>query len=247
MKQNTIQAVAQPDKAPSSSLGTIVRERRPALATMVADQIRNAIVFGELTLGEAVSEDRLATALGVSRTPVREALSALQLQGLVVIEPQRGSFVFQPTQQDVEELCACRAMFETSALKLAFEHDRDGMLQMLRAAETELEAAEDKGDWRGSAKADEAFHEAIFAHCGNRYLVKSYSLISGPVGAMRYFARGLQRNRSATMKEHHTIIKAIAKGDVATALSVLSGHILDMAGRFREAELSQKETEKAAS
>src|SRR6185503_16160600 len=86
-------------------LGAIAARRAPALASLVEERLRDAIMYGALGLGEAISEDRLATMLGVSRTPVREALTALQLQGLVVIQPQRGSFVFEPTERDLAEIC----------------------------------------------------------------------------------------------------------------------------------------------
>lgn len=243
MKPNAIRVAKRGSDARRNppSLGVIVRERRPGLATIVADQIRQAIVCGELSLGEAISEDKLATRLGVSRTPVREALASLQLQGLVVIEPQRGSFVFQPTEEVIKELCSYRAMLEIGALRLAYDNEREAMLQMLRSAEAEMEAAEKAGEVRAAAKADAAFHEALFAKCGNRYLVQSYALISGQIGATRFLARDSQRSREATPAEHRAIIKAIAGSDLNEAVSVLSAHIANMPGRFRKAAQDRAE------
>ena len=223
------------DKTAAPRLGALVLERKPALAALVTERIREAIMFGELSLGEAVSEDRLATMLGVSRTPVREALTALQLQGLIVIQPQRGSFVFQPTEADVEQLCEMRSLLELGALKLASARRHTATLQRLQAAEANMETAEADGDDRGAAKADAEFHEALFANCGNRFLVQSYALVSGPIGAIRYFARKAQGSRKSTAREHSIIIKAFAKSDLAAATSVLSTHIADMRTRFREA------------
>jgi DNA-binding GntR family transcriptional regulator len=220
---------------PSSSLAALVLERKPALATVVADRIREAIMFGELGLGEAISEDRLATMLGVSRTPVREALAALQLQGLIVIQPQRGSFVFRPTEQEVAELCEVRALLEIGALRLARARRHEATLQRLQAAEARMEAAEAAADDRAAAKADADFHEALFENCGNRFLVQSYGLISGPIGAIRYLARTAQGSRKSTAREHRAIIKAFAKSDLASAESVLSAHVADMRSRFTEA------------
>src|SRR5215475_3197936 len=174
-------AMPAADKPAEPQLGALVLERKPALAALVAERIRDAIMFGALSLGEAVSEERLATMLGVSRTPVREALTALQLQGLIVIQPQRGSFVFQPTEADVEQLCEVRSMLELEALKLAQARRHAATLQRLQAAEAEMEAAETAGDDRAAAKADADFHEALFANCGNRFLVQSYALVSGPI------------------------------------------------------------------
>jgi len=223
------------DKTTEPRLGALVLERKPALATLVTGRIRDAIMFGELSLGEAVSEDRLATMLGVSRTPVREALTALQLQGLIVIQPQRGSFVFQPTEEDVVQLCEMRSLLELGALKLAQARRHAATLQQLQAAEGDMETAEAGGDDRAAARADAAFHEALFANCGNRFLVQSYALVSGPIGAIRYFARKAQGARKSPAREHRAIIKAFAKSDLATATSVLSTHIADMRTRFRDA------------
>ena len=86
-----------------------------------------------------------------------------------------------------------------------------------------------------AAKADAAFHEALFAHCGNRFLVQSYALISGQIGAMRYLARHSDRSREATPFEHRAIIEAIARGDLTAAVSILKAHIAAMPARFRKA------------
>jgi len=222
------------------------RLRRPALAGRIAgrartasaiihDELRDEIVSLARKPGEAISEKGIAARFGVSRTPVREALSLLQLQGLVVIEPQRGSFVFQPTEDIVEELCAFRSMLELGALRLAYARERDTTLRMLATADADMKAAEARGDDHAAAKADAAFHEALFANCGNRFLVQSYALISGQIGAMRYLARHSERSREATPSEHRAIIEAIARSDLSAAVSLLKAHVAAMPARFRKA------------
>lgn len=218
------------------SLTAIAVERPPALATLVAARIRDAIIFGELALGETISEERLASMFKVSRTPVREALSFLQLQGLVEVRPQRGSFVFQPSKADIVELCQFRAMVETGALKLAYRHDRDGTLKALQAAQEALSHAEAENDWVAAARADADFHGAMFQHCGNPVFAQAYDLIAGRIGAARFFARQSRASKHRTGAEHRTIIKAFAKGDMEGAVSALSEHIAAMPGRFAEAQ-----------
>lgn len=219
----------------TQALTTIVMERRPALATIVAEKIRDAIIFGELGLGEAVSEERLASMLGVSRTPVREALTHLQLQGLIVIRPQRGSFVFQPTQEDVDEMCEFRAMVETGALRLAYAADRDATIRDLQTAQDALEAAEQANDRQAAARADAAFHGALLGNCRNRVLVQAYDLIAGRIGAARFFTRRSDLSRRSVGPEHRKIIDALSSGDVEGACKVLTGHIKAMPARFAEA------------
>lgn len=220
---------------PPAMLLSIDIERKPALAAQVTERLREAIVFGQLKLGEAVSEDRLASLLNVSRTPVREALAALQLQGLIVIQPQRGSYVFQPTEQDIAELCEFRLMIETHALRLAQDRDRSATRSALERAQSAMEHAEASGDPVAAAKADADFHNALFAGCGNQILVQSYALVSGRIGAIRYFARGSAGSRKASSSGHRAIITAFAKADLAAAEAVLTTHVMNMRVHFSEA------------
>jgi DNA-binding GntR family transcriptional regulator len=228
-------AVAVQARSPVTPPRALEIERKPALAAQVTERLREAIVFGQLHLGEAISEDRLATMLGVSRTPVREALGALQLQGLISILPQRGSFVFQPTEQDVAELCEFRAMVEIHALRLAHARQRAATIAGLTAAQQAIEAADVSGDITAAARSDAAFHNTLFAHCGNQILVQSYSLASGRVGAITFVARGSRSSRKASNAGHWAVIKAFEAGDLPTAEAILTEHILNMRAHFVEA------------
>jgi DNA-binding GntR family transcriptional regulator len=217
------------------ALRALDSERKPPLGVLATERLREAIVFGRLKLGEAVSEDRLAALLNVSRTPVREALTALQMQGLVVIQPQRGSYVFQPTERDVADLCEFRRMVETHALRLAYAKGTSELGCDLAEAQARMEQAELNANALLAAKADEEFHNAFFAHCGNRILVESYALVSGRIGAVRFFARGSSGSREASSAGHRAIIRAIAARDLDTAETVLSKHIMNMQLHFSEA------------
>jgi DNA-binding GntR family transcriptional regulator len=216
-------------------LGALASRRAPALASLVEERLRDAIMFGELGLGEAISEDRLATMLGVSRTPVREALTALQLQGLVVIQPQRGSFVFEPTERDLAEICEYRLFVESQAMSLAAQRAGRDTLAALRAAQAEMDAAEAAGDLAAAARADAAFHNAFLEHCGNNLLVQAYTLVSGRVGAVRFLARRSSGTKSHASKQHRAIIAALKSDDMAEAGSILSLHIMNMQVHFAEA------------
>lgn len=217
-------------------------KRQPLLAAQVADRLREAIVFGDLKLGEAVSEDRLATRLGVSRTPVREALTALQLQGLISIQPQRGSFVFQPTIEDVAELCEYRTFVEVQALRLAHARHRDVTLALLKSAEAAQDKAEQGGAIVEAARADAAFHNAFIANCGNSLLEQAYLLVSGRIGAIRFFARGARASRLKSNRDHRDIIRAFGRGDLVAAEEVLTQHIQRMRPHFAESHVTEVET-----
>src|SRR3954462_2966118 len=96
-----------------------------SLSQRVVQRLRQAIIDGEFALGAAISEEMVANAFGVSRTPVREAMGQLQAQGLVVIRPQVGRFVFTPSADDITALCTFRITLEPKDAGLAFRHARD--------------------------------------------------------------------------------------------------------------------------
>ncbi len=221
-------------------LGALSLRRAPALASLVEDRLRDAIMFGELGLGEAISEDRLATLLGVSRTPVREALTALQLQGLVEIQPQRGSFVFEPAAKDLTEICEYRRFVESHAMALAAKRAARATITALKTAQAAMDAAEASGDLAAAARADAAFHNAFLEHCGNPLLVQAYTLVSGRVGAIRFLARRSSGTKSYASRQHRAIIAALRADDMAEASDVLSVHIMNMQAHFAEANASMR-------
>lgn len=222
----------------TTALRTIDLGRRPALALIVEERLREAIMFGELALGEPISEDRMATRLGVSRTPVREALTALQMQGLVSIQPQRGSYVFSPTDRDLSDICEFRFWIESRALTLAHERDKAATLAAMKAAELAMETAEADRDHAAAARADAAFHAAFIERCGNSLLEQAYMLVSGRVGAIRYFARRSSGAKSYAGAQHRDIIEAVENDQLERACSILQRHVLNMRNHFLEAKQS---------
>jgi DNA-binding GntR family transcriptional regulator len=157
-------------------------EQPKSLTEMVMARLEQAIVDGEFGLGEAISEETLAKTFGVSRTPVRDALTALQRAGLVVVLPKRGSFVFKPSAADTAALCAYRFLLECEGIRLSHvaapEETRLAMHVAICAMETSLTE-----DAVAYGRADTQFHQAFLDHCGNPYLAEAYRLASGKVAA----------------------------------------------------------------
>jgi DNA-binding GntR family transcriptional regulator len=218
--------------------GSGIRAAGPAgsLTAHVTERIREAIMDGRLALGNALSELKLAAAFNVSRTPVRDALTALQLQGLIDVRPQSGSFVFMPSEEDVAQLAEFRRVMESTALRFCFARRRDETLRQMRLAADAMERARDADDRLGVARADTAFHQAIAENSANEYLVAAYRLMSGRVAALRthtLMAAGTIRDRS--LREHRAVIAAFAKGDLGRAEAILDQHIRRMRLRFHAA------------
>lgn len=189
---------------------------------------------GQLALGEALSESRLAEAFGVSRAPVRGALTQLQVEGLIDVRPQSGSFVFIPLEDDIIELAEFRGVLEVAALRLGYERRRDELLRRTRLAIDEMEQARESGDRLAVARADTAFHRVIAECSCNDYLIESYRLISGRVAALRTHNLVMADTvRKGSLSEHRALVAAIAKGDLARAEAILDDHIRQMRQRYQ--------------
>lgn len=205
-----------------------------SLMEVTAEQIRRAIVSGELPLGSKLSEQRLADALNVSRSPVRDALAALQSEGLVTISPNRGSFVFTPDLRVVDELCEHRAVLETAALRLGITRNHASLLRCMESAGAEMERALAAKNPHGYTVGDHQFHNAIILGAENRSMEKSYNHTTSPLKALRtHLFTIMSENTDRSMGEHMAVIEAVRAKDAQLAASYLGEHIGHLAEAFR--------------
>ncbi len=228
-KKTPLKRVAAVARAP-------LRDGASSLTARVTEHIREAIQNGEFKLGEGLSELKLAAALGVSRTPVREAFNALQLQGLIDVRPQAGSFVFMPAEENVSALCEFRRVMEVTALRLCFEYRREETLVQMRAASDAMEVARQASDHLAISRADTDFHQAIISNSSNPYLIEAYKLVSGRVATLRtHNLLSLDTLLNRSISEHRLIIAAFAKGKLERAETILDEHISRMRVGYRAA------------
>ncbi|MFC5522196.1 GntR family transcriptional regulator [Polaromonas jejuensis] len=201
-------------------------EPAKSLAVQIAARLRQAIIEGELALGSQIPEETLAQSFGVSRTPVREALNQLQLQGLVHVRPQVGSFVFYPTVDDVTELCQFRCVIEPRAAELAYRNDKISTVGAIEAAIAEMESAVKRRDTVAYGRADTSLHEAMFTHCGNTYLQESYKLAAGKIAALRTnLSAPLDVRSPDSFSEHRKFLKLFIKGDFEAFEKLMIVHV----------------------
>jgi len=207
-----------------------------SLSQKVMLRLRQAIIEGELKLGAVIAEEMLAQSFGVSRTPVREAMSLLQAQGLVVVKPQVGSFVFTPSAADIVELCTFRILIEPKAAELAYRHDRDGALKALTAAVADMKQAVAAKDTLAYGSADTAFHDALFVHCGNHYLMQSYQLIAGRVAALRTnLSSPLDVQTPASFDQHRELLDLFERGKFEGFTKLMTLHITNSGHAYARA------------
>jgi DNA-binding GntR family transcriptional regulator len=183
--------------------------RRPqSLTTLVTDQIRDLIISDKLSLGEQLSEQDLSEQLGVSRTPVREAFQRLEMERLVEIRPQRGTYVFRYDITELREISELREILETGALRMAIAHHPDLLSRVLSEKLEEAEAALAQGP-AGFQSYDSAFHESLVRASHNREIIEAYLRVSGRIRAIRFrLTRTDELTRSA-QKDHRAITRLV--------------------------------------
>jgi DNA-binding GntR family transcriptional regulator len=216
--------------------------RASSLAEVAVERLRQAIVSGELGLGEPLSERALADRLGVSKTPVREALAQLRREGLVRILPQRGAFVFTLSAREVVEICELRQCLEASAMRLALERNPVPLVSDLHQLVAAMEEARRKGEVRAYLAADTDYHQCLFRHCGNQYMAETYDLLVGKIAALRTHLAGKPQHTEKSFAEHREMLRLLRACALTEALSVLDTHI----GRTRSTYAAEIEDIAAA-
>lgn len=196
-----------------------------SLRASVLPELRRRIVEGDYLLGAQLSENALALEFGMSRTPVREALMALQAEGLVDVRPQRGTYVFSVDVEETRQLCDLRGVLETGALVLAAERQNAALARDLSDLIVAAESALRDGKLRDCERLDMQFHEALIGASDNRFLIESYRRIEGRVNALRFRLPAQATRIESALEQHRTIARAIARGDVRSALDLLTDHV----------------------
>lgn len=205
---------------------TIKQISRPKSLTNIAvEYIREAIAKGDLGLGQPVSESILAASLGISKTPVREALAQLKIEGLVKIFPQKGSFVFTMSEQEVNDICELRYTLEKAALKLAYKRNRRDFINALKKVIIKMASARQDNRDDSYLDLDNEFHALFFTHCGNHFMDEAYRLIVARVAAIRTHLATVPHHTEKSFDEHKKMIRSIEEDRLGDTLKILDEHI----------------------
>jgi len=187
------------------------------------ERLLNAIDSGELPPGSRLRESQIAERLGISRTPVREALRQLEAQGLVTHEPHRGVVVAELDYDQLGELYAVREVLEGTAARLAARHASPEEVDVLRElAEAHAPLVDDPD---ALAEANKHFHRQINRACHNRYLNSMLENMRVNLALLSGTTFALPERRRAAVEEHRAIVDAIAAGDEARAERLARQHI----------------------
>lgn len=208
---------------------------RPSLHNELVARIRDLVIEGQLKPGEKVPEADLCQSLGVSRTPMREALKVLAAEGLLTLLPNRGAIVSKISAADIDELFPIMGALEALAGELACERISDEQVAAIRRNHDRMAQHFARGEWMPYIKINRAIHEAIFAAAGNAALAALYQQLLVRTHSVRFVIKKSPERWRQAMADHDKIMAALEKRDGRKLGRVLSAHLNHKAAAMMEA------------
>ena len=195
------------------------------LREVVCETLRDAIRKGVLKPGERLMEIQLAEELGVSRTPVREAIRKLELEGYVIMMPRRGTYVANLSIRDVNEVFEIRTSLDSLASGLAAERITDDELERLQRLLVIIGGYVEANDMDKIVETDTEFHDLLYQASRNTRLVGIIFNLREQLTRFRTTSMSFPGRLKATLEEHRRIVEAIAQGDVKEAQQAAEYHM----------------------
>lgn len=205
--------------------GDIKPNQRRSLSAETADKLRELILLEKLPPGMHIPERDLAEALGISRTPMREALRILEAEGLVDHTPTRRSRVANPSVEELSQSMQVLGMLEALGGELAAAHATDSQLEAISALNKRMHAASGDGSPVEFFKMDMDFHTSIIASSGNAPLVETHSKYNAQLWRARFLSSRNMVGRATTLQQHQDITDALLAREPATAAAAMRRHI----------------------
>ena len=215
------------------------------LREVVCESLRDAIRKGILKPGERIMEIKLAEELGVSRTPVREAIRKLELEGYVVMMPRRGTYVADMSIRDINEIFEIRTALESLSNGLAAEHITEDELEHLQRLLVIIGGYIKEGDMDKIVETDIEFHDLLYPAARNNRLVGIISNLRDQLTRFRTLSMSYPGRLEATLDEHRAIVEAIANGDGRSARKAAEHHMENSEKTLLKAMDAQKKKEVA--
>lgn len=218
-------------RSPGSGIGEALqhlvtaesRLTRVTVTDQVRETLRRAILSGDLPGGERLALADVAEALGVSTTPVREALRVLASEGFVQLDPYRGGIVRSPKREEIEEVVRLRQALEP----LAMEEAVKGMTpEILEEAERHLQMMLDKPDSDEWVESNRVFHEILYRGVSSERLLEILSMLRSPV--VMYVSRAVIHHagfRTEANRQHVGLMTAVKQNDVERASKIIVDHV----------------------
>jgi DNA-binding GntR family transcriptional regulator len=199
---------------------------RASTATRVAGVLRDRIAGGAMVPGSRIIELEVARELGVSRSPIREALQKLAEEGLVTILPYRGAIVAPLLRERLVELMEFRLALERFALERLIERANENTVPALRAHVAAMRRALREGDRRGAVDEDLAMHRAIVAMAGNALLERTYESLLAQIRLYIDATSARYERAEDLAEEHEALLASIERREFLMSRKLLDAHIM---------------------
>ncbi len=208
----------------SNDLKVNMNEYLP-LRDVVFNTLRQAILKGELAPGERLMEIQLAERLGVSRTPIREAIRKLELEGLVLMVPRKGAEVAKISEKSLRDVLEVRRSLEELAIELACQRMTPESVEELEKKQEEFKQAVENGNAMEIAETDEAYHDVIYKGTCNDRLVQMINNLREQMYRYRLEYIKDEDKRQVLLLEHDNILRAVRHRKVQEAKEAMREHI----------------------
>ena len=199
------------------------------LRDVVFNTLREAILKGDLKPGERLMELQLASNLGVSRTPIREAIRMLEQEGLAVTTPRNGAEVAKMTLKDMEDVLEIRDALDELAVRIACQKITDEQLKQLEDVKELFEKNTQTNNVKNIAEADVSFHDVIYEATGNPKLVTLLNNLREQVYRYRVEYIKDPKNYPTLIAEHEAILDSLKNRDVKNAVEAMHVHVANQA------------------
>ena len=201
-----------------------IQNHKP-LREMVYEELKMQILKGSIIPGTRMMEVELAEEMGVSRTPIREAIRKLEKEGLVTIEPRRGAYASMISTEDMVEILEVRQDLEGLAAYFAADRMTKSQMEELKQVSNSYNEAVKEGNMEAMIKHDTRFHHIIVESCRNKILVQMIEQLQELVLRFRYIYYDNFRRAENMPEEHEAIVAAIAEGNADKARAAADIHI----------------------
>lgn len=195
------------------------------LRDVIFESLRKAIVSGDIKPGERLMEVSLADQMGVSRTPVREAIRRLEAEGLVTMIPRKGTHVSELSVKDIMDVLEVRAVLDKLATDLASKRIQSAQLKALESVHKQYIASVEKDNVEGAIKKDVEFHDIIYAASGNPRLVTVAASLREHIYRFRVMYMSGNLIAENVLNEHNEILQALREAQNNVASNLAEKHI----------------------
>lgn len=207
------------------NLGKLKLQNYQPLRDIVFEHLRSAILNGDLKPSERLMEVQIAEQLGVSRTPVREAIRKLELEGLVVMVARKGAYVAGVSIKDILDVLEVRGVLEGLSASLAAKRMTEEELEELKETANQFEVCLNNEDVEGMIETDMQFHDKILRGTNNQKLIQIAQSLQEQVHRFRITYFSEYKKSKNLLEEHQNIVEAIMNRDSEEAQKVAKYHI----------------------